>query len=398
MSMLIRREQVERLSHIESGESLVISCYLHTDGKHQTDDDYQITLKHLIKQAREDLEGRELSDEVRKSAEGDLDRIRSYVEGEFDRNGTRGLAIFACGPCGVWEIFPLPRPLPSRLVVDHSPYLRPLTVLLDEHPRFCAVLVDREKARIFEIYQGEIEETTELLDEVPDQVRYGGDRQRGPGHDQHGTREGQISRHIEDHVHRHYKNTADTLFDIWRKERFDFLLVGGHREALNEFTQHLHSYLQERLRSTIEADLQDSASTVLDTVRQVEQEVERENEARLMERLRTEAKKKGMAVLGIEATLEALHRGAVHTLVVDNEKQASGWRCRDCRRMTASEGACPSCRREEMEEIPHLIDQAIEEAILQGSEIEHIIEGAGFEGDGPLAAILRFRLEQGVQG
>jgi len=381
--MLIRRQQVEDLSRLEGRESLITSCYLNTGGSLRAEKEYLIALKEMVRGAKDDLEGRSLAAEVRQSALEDLERIRVWVENEFERKGANALALFACSASGLWQVFPLPRRLPNRLVQDQSPYIRPLTVILDQHPRFCVVVVDRERARIFEVCLGEIEETTEVLGDVPDQVRFGGWK---------GYEEKRVARSIEDKVHRHYRQTAEKTLDVFRRDRFDLLVVGGYREALNEFSGHLHSYLQERLRAKVELDPAAPPGDILKRVREVEKELEREQEQDLIKRLVTEARKNGAAVLGLDRTLEALHRGAVHTLVVVGDRQASGHRCRECGRMSVDGGQCPSCRGTSLVALPHLIDEAIEEALIQGGEVEHTFDAEGLEGDVPLAATLRFRL------
>jgi len=53
-------------------------------------------------------------------------------------------------------------------------------------------------------------------------------------------------------------------------------------------------------------------------------------------------------------------------------------------------------REKELQAIPHLVDEAIEEAILQGSQIEHVhATGRSFRRQGSLAAVLRFRRSRG---
>lgn len=380
--MILRHDDLASLGRLRPEKHLVTTCYLNTNGKEQTERDYRTLLKGALRRAQEDLDRGDLPDDVRQAAEKDLERIRAWVEGEFDRKGTRGLAIVACGPEEVWNVFPLNHPVATRIVQDRSPYLRPLSMLLDEHPRICVVLVDREKARILEISLGEVSEVKEVQDEVPDQVRAGGWK----GYD-----EKRISRHIEDHVHRHYRRTADALFEVFRRQGFDWLVVGGHRSALGEFKAHLHSYLQEKLKATFEADLNDSVSEVLERVQRIERDLEASEEAELLQRLRTEALKGGLGVLGVEPVLEALQRGAVHTLVVDNGAQASGSRCSECRRLTLQPETCPSCGGESLSPIPHLLDEALEDAMLQGAEVEHILHHDEHLEEGPLAALLRFR-------
>jgi peptide chain release factor subunit 1 len=383
--MLIRADQIDRLVRFEGEGFLTTSCYLNTDGSRFSARDTERALKELLREAREILAGMEgLSREVERSVEEDLERIREHVQVRFERKGHRGLALFSCSSQGLWRAFPLPSPIPSGVVLDETPYIRPLSSMLDEHSRYCAVIVDREKARLFEVYLGEIEEASGVLSDIPKQVRSGG---------WYGLEEKRIHRYVEGQVHRHYKEVAEHTFHHFRSHGFDWLALGGHRDALPEFEGFLHAYLQERLAGRFEADIQTPAQEVLRLVRAIETRVEAEGERALLDRVVTDASKGGLAVLGLEPTLDALHRGAVHTLLVDSEWRSSGARCKGCGRLTAQEGECPSCGASERQALPHLVDKAIEQAVHQGSRIEHVYSlGDELRRHGALAAVLRFRL------
>lgn len=91
--------------------------------------------------------------------EGILGTLKEYVDELRPLEGTRLLVIFAAAD--FFQEYRLPVALPSRLYVDPDPYIRPLTVLLDEFNRYCVVLVDRKRARAFDMYLGEMEEAVE---------------------------------------------------------------------------------------------------------------------------------------------------------------------------------------------------------------------------------------------
>ena len=57
--------------------------------------------------------------------------------------------------------------MPSVARFENAPYLRPLIAALDEYARYGVVLMDKEKARFFTVYMGEIQEHEAVFDEVP---------------------------------------------------------------------------------------------------------------------------------------------------------------------------------------------------------------------------------------
>jgi peptide chain release factor subunit 1 len=383
--MLIRAEQVEELVAFEGEGYLTTSCYLNTDGSRFSAKDVDRALRELIREARENLAAREgVPREVVGSVEADLEKVREHVELHFERKGHKGLALFSCSSRGLWRAFPLPSPVPNEVVLDETPYIRPLSSLLDEYSRFCVVIVDREKARLFEVYLGEIEETSGVLSDTPKRVRAGG---------WYGLEEKRIHRHVEGQVNRHYKEVAEHTFHHFRLHRFDLLALGGQRDALREFEGFLHAYMQGRIAGRFEAHIQTPPQEVLRLVREIEERVEREGEQALMERVVTDYRKGGLAVLGLEPTLDALHRGAVHTLLVDSEWRSTGSRCGDCARLTAQESSCPSCGGSTLHPLSRLGEEAIELAVHQGSRVEHVYSlGDELRKHGGLAAVLRFRL------
>jgi len=66
-------------------------------------------------------------------------------------------------------------------------------------------------------------------------------------------------------------------------------------------------------------------------------------ESRLLTDLRDRAGARAGGVLGLEATLEALSRGEVLTLVGSRDLDASVWECPGCASVAAHPGACAAC-------------------------------------------------------
>ena len=122
----------------------------------------------------------ELADRVRSSElsplelmEACLARIEETVEDE--RGGkSRGLAVFAGQ--NLWQVYRLPMAPGNHIVIDRTPHVKPLIHLFRRHPRFCAVLVDKERARLFLIQMGEIQDYSMVLSEVPKHHEQGGFR------------------------------------------------------------------------------------------------------------------------------------------------------------------------------------------------------------------------------
>jgi len=90
------------------------------------------------------------------ASESESRKVLTIAEG-LHGNHSRGKAIFACREQGIWrELDVPPRPDQSQIRVNSRFHLRPLVDANSGLPRTCIALVNRKKARIFELQEKEI--------------------------------------------------------------------------------------------------------------------------------------------------------------------------------------------------------------------------------------------------
>src|SRR2546423_12941580 len=110
---VIAEDVIRSLVGFRGERAPVTSCYLDVDGrKYLRHQDLEHEVNSVLKEARLKANGHE-------SVRRDLHRIEELVKGGLDRSRTRGLAIFACSAHDLWEVIPLPVPVPNRVVVNH---------------------------------------------------------------------------------------------------------------------------------------------------------------------------------------------------------------------------------------------------------------------------------------
>jgi len=378
---MIDQAQLELLMHFQPGDVLVTSVYLNVDGRRFTRKEYEILLKDLLRGVTAQLDTQPLTNEQKRSAQEDIRKIQDYVSVEYDGKGAKSLALFSSSGRKFWQVYRLPLPVKSRAVVEPVPSVRPLSVLLDEYKRYCTVVVGREKARIFEVFLGEIQEHSDIFNEVPSRVREGGFR---------GYAERRIERHIEDHVHQHLKHVADLTLDIFKRRHFDRLILGARPELLPLFESHLHTYLRERLAARLHLDPSLSVHEALRKTLEVEQDLKRREEQHLVRRLGEEAGAHRNGVTGLEATLVALRRGQVHTLILTEGFAAPGFLCPGCHNLTTCDAPCAYCGKP-LQGVPDVVEEAVDFAIHQNCHIEYVFNNHELQEAGNIGAILRFR-------
>ena len=377
---MITRETLSDLMSFDPEHYLTTTLFLTIDGGPTPS--YSIEVKDLIGQRRKQLKELALSDEVRKSVQSDLRKIRDYIELKFERNGIRTLVIFSCSARKFWQVITLPLALPSQICVASRPMLRPLTMLLEEYRRFLVILVERSKARLFETYAGEIREYTDIMDEVPGKVRVGG----YGGYD-----ERKIERHIEDHVRRHFKRVADAAFDLWKRYSHEAVVLLGSEQNTNEFHHFLHNTLHDRIVGSETEEITAGTKEILERVMSLERKLKNLEDKKLLQRLFNEVNSGGLGIVGLDSTIRALQQGQVNFLVVQEGYEKEGYRCLNCNSLSTRNGSCDYCGgRTQM--VSDIVDEAVQECMTQGCQVRFIsLPKSDLAAAGQIGAMLRFK-------
>lgn len=415
-AVMISIKDLKELLAFENGGDRITTLALNVDGRRfPKRDDYMVVFKNLVKKTRDALKAEPIDREARQSIDEDLTKMERYLRDQFDRNQDRGVLIFSCSRKGLWRPFAFPVPLRSNLTIDLHPYTRPLTSLLDKYERYCAVIVSSERARIFDVYLGEMEEHSEIFDELPGKVQdpssreyksleeYGlaerkierRSRRSGSGISggEYGLAESRIERHTEEHVKKHLRRVAETTFSFFEDHAFDHLILGGQAEILADFEPMLHNYLKSRLIGKINADPKISLPHLLKETQELIQQIEWEEKDRIIREIADASQQGGLGVLGRRATFDALKQRAVYRLIVQEEFRASGALCPICNYVAAQSGACPRCGAE-LQPVADLVEEAVEQAISQDAQIYHISSHPILDVREGIGARLRFSLSE----
>jgi peptide subunit release factor 1 (eRF1) len=373
---MLTHERIRQLEEFEGRGARVLSVYLNTDPTRQARYSYQVVFQDLVKQAREPLGKR-----AREALMTEVARVQQWLETR-EQHGN-GVALFACTPRGLWQAYYLPVSPRDHLVYDAKPDVSLLLEVVDDYERYAVALVDKERARLFTVFLGEIEESEALRDEVPGKTDVGGVSQP------------HFQRHHEVHVHWHLKRVAEHLTRLFTGRPFDRLVLAGPDEVTSELRRLLPRALAHRVVALIPADIAADKRDILDRTLEVERRVERKVEERLVDELFEIAGAQGRAIYGLEQTLETLWLGEVQTLVVADGADVSGSECPSCWRLApGSVGACPACGTA-MRPVPDLLHRAMGRAVEQAGSVEVVHGHAArrlLETGGGLGALLRFRL------
>ncbi len=369
---VLTEDDIRELASFKGEEAPVTSCYLDVDGRRKIRrQDYEHELDTLLRQARS-------WEDSSPSIGEDLRRIHEYVHRGVDRSRVRGLAIFSSSAHDFWRVFELPVPVRSQIVVNHTPYVRQLEVLVDEYERFGVLLADKQRARMLVFDMGELVESDELFEALPRHDDDGGEWSRD-----------HLQSHVAEHAHAHLRHAAEVAFKVFQEHGFEHLVIAAPDEIAGELERDLHPYLQERVVARLHVPITASLDEIRDAALEVEAEVERRREAENVARLREAVGARNRGVAGLADTLQALVERRVDTLLVSHGFQAPGWRCPSCDFVGVKGRTCPVCEAE-MRQVDDVVEEAVEEALTQSCTVEICHGNADLDVLGRIGALLRY--------
>jgi peptide subunit release factor 1 (eRF1) len=285
---------------------------------------------------------------------------------------------------GLFEPVPLPVVHRSRLAVDLTPLVRELASVEEEFGRLLTVVLDRTSARFFEVTAYETRELFGLRADSTRGKRFHSDEDGGSGWGEH-----TYNNRIRQEKQRHYEAIARELFTLDRRQPAHGIVLAGTGADAGAVEPFLHSYLVDRLIGTARLNPKDATlASVHAATLTVREGFERASERALVHEM-LEGIGTGWGLNGVSPTLRALSRGQVRSLLVHADASDPGFRCGDSGRLALTEREC----RGEGEPIPVLdvVDDAIEEALRQGVDVNVIYEPEARDSIESLGALLRFR-------
>ena len=378
------RARLQRLAAVDAGRHRVVTCYQKLEPRDRSRGKYFIKLKNRIREVVQALPRLGLGHATEGEVTRDLERIQAHLRDPDNLPSTQGIAVFACGPIGLFETVPLPFVYRSRVAVDAAPLVRELASVEDEFGRLLTVVVDRTAARFFEVTAYDAVELAGLRADSTRGKRFRGDESGPPGWGEH-----TYNNRIRTEKQRHFEATARELFGIDRRRPAHGIVLAGTGTEAAAVEPFLHNYLVERVLGTARINPKDATPALVHGATLAVREAwERDSERNLVREMQ-EALGSGWSVNGMTPTLRALSRGQVRALLVHADAGEPGFRCSRSGRLALTERDC----RGEGDPTPVLdvVDDAIEEALRQGVDVNVVYEPEARDAIEGLAGLLRFR-------
>ncbi len=329
---MVSRADIQRLIHRPYTGTTILSLFLDMGVNSDNKRTYGIFLakqKGRFSELDSDREGHH-----REQLGAALARVERWIEESFDAV-SKGLALYTEVGDDWIRGFQLGVPLQNRLELADRPIIGPLAEVVETHPHYGVLVIDREALRMLSLRSGQV-----LAEQVastpayptPNDVRAGGEAQKGYQKWKEQERR---------HFFKHFAHEADE-FD--RRHRPDYLILLGIDDNVKQFIDCLPAQLRAKIVYIAAGPAGPRTSDVVQRLQPFFGQHAVEEETRAVQVLHDRVRNHHFAAAGIHQTLEQLQEGKVETLVIARDLRKPGAQCQQCGFFLARHhGACPYC-------------------------------------------------------
>jgi hypothetical protein len=377
---MITSATLRRIREFPVGEFPVISLYLTIPVDPGERSRLRTRLKSLLEEVRPLGEDTALDHDARLSVRHDLARMEEVYAQE--RWQPPAIALFSCSGQGFLEEVRLPRQARDRIVADATPWIRPMMAVLEEYHRAVVLVTDSASARVWELFQGELQRRADVEDRALRKRNFASSRV---------LREHTVSNKAEELEKRHNHEVVDMLDEMFLDPSYELLILGGQHDKLAQLGAYLPKRLHQRVAGTftvdpdtaLDAEVRERASAIVDNW-------ERDDERRKVQDLFERAATKRPTAIGLRECLWAATTGAVAELLVHDDVSRAGVVCPRDGWLGESASTCPVCGTP-TRHTPDVIEELTERVVDEGGSVEHVEIDTELEPQ-LVGAVLRFPL------
>jgi peptide chain release factor subunit 1 len=380
MASSVSWEGLRELAGFRVQNGCAISLYLNLDPSVSPTPAAADVRRHsLLDEAGKQAEASrlDLTHDQRAALRSDLDRIRRFLEHEFDRDGARGLVVFAASLDNFWRPLALTGVVPDQVKVDREFYLTPLVPLVGRGEGALVAMVGRERGDVYVLRGGRLEEVANRSEDQPRR------------HDQGGWSQANYQRHVDSLVHGHLRGVAQELHAQLRRLSRPTLVIACSEETRAELSALLSSEVRAAVAGWVHAEARATPAELLEIVAPLLERRGEEQQSEAVDRWREEVGRSGRAAGGWADTLEAASDGRVELLLYSQGANRAAWRCPACGRVQLEDRKCP-LDGTELERRDDGLDLAVHQTLARGGTALIINARRDLEPVGGIGALLRY--------
>lgn len=379
------RDEIRELAAFQADETkgaCALSFYFQPDPPQDRSHRREaIVAKDVVKQALKSAAAQGKNGSLR----ADLDRVLDLATNL--RDNARGRAVFACSAQSFWKEYELPPHLgATHIYLQPRFQLKPLAAFLGAQPALCVAVVDRQRARFFDLRLDHLRERGAIVHMLS---------RTASSYGFNGYEAGHAERRVAEEALQHFKAVSERLRTDLERGVWERLIVGCHDVNWPEFEPQLHPYVKQRLIGRFSADVASvSNEEILGHAAAVLNRWTTERGVKKASEALDFAKSNGRGVAGLRRVLQALETGEVQTIFLTENYSARAVECPHCGHLDVHlVPSCVACGHT-TRELTDICDAIIPIAIRRDIELFYLKEHEGLDRAGNIAALLRFRSDQ----
>ena len=305
-----------------------------------------------------------------------FNRTIEIIEESIENNRKQKfLIIFASHVRDFFEIYYSSKDVENLLVVDTSPYIRPAIEILENYRKIGLILMNTNRAKMFVLYQEKLIPRKKLSEDVLNRHKKGGWSQA------------RFQRIRKEEIKSFMKEVIESCNSIFHD--VDSIVLAGPGNGKKIFLDMAPSNLKEKIVDVVDLDFDEDEKELIRILNKIEEREEEAEEGILIEKIRKEILRDGLAVYGVKEVLNEVMKGKVDIIMVEKGLRIKGWICERCQAVgIGSKKLCPNCK-EEVSEVD-VIEEILEFCERFNTRIV-FVEKSEAEDLGGIAGLLRYK-------
>jgi len=370
----ITNEKLKELASIYDVTDTFVSLYLDVSSR-------DIDWKYIEKRESQCLSAFKTDKKLQHIFQENIDKIKlvlkKQVMSDVARKNYKSVAIFRSPTKEYFEAFGIPHKIKNSIIVDTSPYIRPLAQLIDEWENYALIMINNNEAKMFAISLGAIKDKKRLAAHIMNKHKKGGWSQM------------RFNRLRREAIGQFQKKVIEALETFIKNEKIVGLVLAGPGETKVHFKKELPHHLEELVVTELDIQMDMPADKLVETATEEVAKQERARSAAAVTQLRNEILKGGLAVYGIKETVQAAREGKAELLILSKKLKTRGWICEHCQVVeTGMKKKCPYCGNKTSE--VDVLEEILEFAERAGTHIEFVGDNPLLDELGGVGALLRY--------
>jgi hypothetical protein len=352
------REKLKALSGAQASGGVFLSVTLSTS---RLDDWRQSAPAFLRSEFNRTVKEHGIAREKTRLLQADLDHVLDVLKYEVTPR-TQGLAVFADGAAGFFERIELPLRLVNRLVIEPSPYVRPVAHALSLLEPFVIARVSRDDSSLYVVDEWGVASE----DDLTGPWLRSSDRESG----EVSIKEYYAAARQDALVDHHFKEVGASLVKLLETSGVRRVALCAQHDIASGFRRTMPAAVAAKIVAEIPFDAAASTGQMVVSAREAVGQARHEEMVALATRIKEGLSREGRGISGFDDVLGAIGRHQLQTLLVDRNYRAPGWRCGECAwvGLTAAE-RCPVCGGPTMP-LADAVGETVRLTILQNGQVE----------------------------